>query len=531
MHSHVQQTACDASRELLERAESLRVEATQRLDPNRRSVLGQFLTPVAIARFMASLFKARFDDIGLLDAGAGVGSLFAAFVGEMCSRLHRPKTLSVIAYEIDPLFTDSLKSTLKECRRVCRESGIDFSGEAVQEDFIRAGVEMLGSRLFVSHLRRFNCAILNPPYHKINSDSPTRRLLSSIGIETSNLYTAFLAIVVKLLEPGGELVAITPRSFCNGPYFKPFRKGFLADMSIKRIHVFASRERAFQDDEVLQENVILHAVKEQKRTSVLISSSVGPDDPEMVVQKVDYLQVVKPADAESFIHIVTNDYGAEVARKMNAFSATLEDLGLCVSTGRVVDFRARDYLRPMPDGRSVPLIYACHFEGGFVSWPKPQGRKPNAIVRAPETEFLLIPSEIHVLVKRFSAKEERRRIVAAVYDPSRLSTDVVGFENHLNYFHRNGKGLPKDLATGLAVYLNSALVDAYFRQFNGHTQVNATDLRSLKYPSLPQLEAMGSKVGDTFPGQEEIDAIFERETRAAEPNPSQSKVVKGKEAN
>ena len=531
MQSHVQQTACDASRELLERAESLRVEATQRLDPNRRSVLGQFLTPAAIARFMASLFSGRFDTIRLLDAGAGVGSLFAAFVEEMCLRSHHPKTLSVTAYEIEPVFTDYLKSTLKECRRVCRESGIDFSGEALQEDFIRGGVEMLGSRLFLSHPPRFNCAILNPPYHKINSDSPTRRLLSSIGIETSNLYTAFLAIVVRLLAAGGELVAITPRSFCNGPYFKPFRKSFLADMSIKRIHVFASRERAFRDDEVLQENVILHAVKEQKRTSVFVSSSVGPDDPEMLVQKVDYLQVVKPADAESFIHIVTSDYGAEVARKMNAFSATLEDLGLCVSTGRVVDFRARDYLRPMPDERSVPLVHACHFEGGFVSWPKPKGRKPNAIMRAPETEFLLIPSEIYVLVKRFSAKEERRRIVAAICDPLRLSTDVVGFENHLNYFHRHGKGLSKDLAKGLAVYLNSTLVDAYFRQFNGHTQVNATDLRSLKYPTLSQLEAMGCQVGDTFPGQEEIDEIIERETQGATAKASQRKVLKGKDPN
>lgn len=51
------------------------------------------------------------------------------------------------------------------------------------------------------------------------------------------------------------------------------------------------------------------------------------------------------------------------------------------------------------------------------------------------------------------------------------------------------------------------MVDEYFRQFSGHTQVNATDLRNLKYPSLSQLMAMGEKIGDEFPEQDEIDQV------------------------
>jgi adenine-specific DNA-methyltransferase len=41
----------------------------------------------------------------------------------------------------------------------------------------------------------------------------------------------------------------------------------------------------------------------------------------------------------------------------------------------------------------------------------------------------------------------------------------------------------------LAAFLNSTVLDVYFRQFNGHTQVNATDLRNLRYPSRSQLES------------------------------------------
>jgi adenine-specific DNA-methyltransferase len=114
-----------------------------------------------------------------------------------------------------------------------------------------------------------------------------------------------------------------------------------------------------------------------------------------------------------------------------------------------------------------------------------------------------------VLTKRFTAKEERRRIVACIYDSERFDADRVGFENHLNYFHANGTGLQRDLATGLSVFLNSSAVDQFFRQFSGHTQVNATDLRNLHYPSIEQLVALGTRVGRTVHDQGEIDRLVD----------------------
>jgi adenine-specific DNA-methyltransferase len=68
-----------------------------------------------------------------------------------------------------------------------------------------------------------------------------------------------------------------------------------------------------------------------------------------------------------------------------------------------------------------------------------------------------------------------------------------------------------DLARGLVAYLNSTFVDTYFRQFNGHTQVNATDLRNLKYPPQASLEAFGSSIRYGFPPQVELDGLVERE--------------------
>jgi adenine-specific DNA-methyltransferase len=228
-----------------------------------------------------------------------------------------------------------------------------------------------------------------------------------------NLYTAFLGIVIMLLEPGGELVAITPRSFCNGPYYKPFRKLFLGNMALQRIHVFESRRHAFKDDDVLQENIIFHAIKGAKQGSVSLSSSSGLDFfTNMTIRKVDYGQLVNPEDAEAFIHIPTTELDQRVIDRIKVFNHTLKDLDMNVCTGPVVDFRVREHIRARPESSTIPLIYPTHFEKNFIAWPKLDGRKPNAIINSDSSRKWLMPNGYYTVVRRFSSKEEKRRVVA-----------------------------------------------------------------------------------------------------------------------
>jgi adenine-specific DNA-methyltransferase len=159
----------------------------------------------------------------------------------------------------------------------------------------------------------------------------------------------------------------------------------------------------------------------------------------------------------------------------------------------------------------VPLVYPLHIRNGFVQWPPTQTRKANAIEVCRETESLFVPTGTDVLVRRFGAKEERRRIAASLHAPERLpSFPCVDFENHLNYFHAHGRPLDPGLARGLAAFLNTSAVNKCFRQFSGHTQVNATDLRRLRYPSQRMLRAIGQEIGDTIVSGDELDAIVKR---------------------
>ncbi len=498
--------------ESLSRLDNIRKSFNSATSRTDRSHIGQFLTPSAIADFMSSMFEIGTKEVRILDPGAGAGALFAASVETLILRENRPLSIEIVAYETDETILPHLKETLKRCESLCKSSGISFHGSIRVEDFVSSAIAESEESLFVNPGKRFTHAILNPPYKKINCRAAMSSMLHSNGVEVSNLYAAFVWLTMRLLEPGGQMVAITPRSFCNGPYFKKFRVEFLSRMSFRRIHVFASRKKAFGDDDVLQENVIYHAVRETRKTEfVTISSSEGIDFHDARTLSVPYSHVVNTGDKDAFVRVGVDDADFDVTKRMKCFVSSLGKLNLNVSTGLTVDFRLREHLRQLPGQGTVPLIYPCHFEHGFIKWPLESGKKPNAIVSSSETSNLFVEAGYFVLTKRFSSKEQKRRVMAAVYDPSRIEAPFVSFENHLNYFHIKGKGLPIDLAKGLALYLNSTVVDQYFRLFSGHTQVNAMDLRKMPYPSYEQLLRLGTHVSEQIPEQETVDQIIEKE--------------------
>ena len=457
-------------------------QATAKLDQSRRGELGQFLTPSKLASFMASLFLPNHGEVHLLEAGAGVGSLIAAFL----DKAEIQNEVGITAYEIDPILLPYLSNIIRAYTDRFRAEGRNIQSCILGDDFILAG-----SKLVIAGHRPYTHAILNPPYKKINSKSQHRKILSAIGQEHVNLYTAFISLALAQLKQGGQLVAIVPRSFCNGLYYKPFRNYILGKASLNRLHLFASRTKAFEEDDVLQENIILHLTRGAEQADVIISQSSDHSLLDMKEEAFAFDKILKPNDPERFIYVPHLEAGLGLADSSKAHF-TLKDLGLEVSTGPIVDFRVKEFLRKNPEQGSVPLLYPMHFNCKEMDWPK-QGRKPNSIMVNAETEKSLWPSGFYTAVKRFSSKEEKQRIVARVINPNQIDATSIGLENHLNIFHSKKHGIDGLLAYGLAAYLNCTIVDQYFRSFNGHTQVNATDLKRLRYPSRASLIQLGAE--------------------------------------
>lgn len=319
--------------ELADGLATRRKAATSGLSDEHRSRFGQFFTHESVARFMASLIDdGGTNPVSILDPGAGIGSLSTAALTRLVDRG------SVTAYEIEQGFHSELRRTL----------GAHGSGHRIEaRDFVGHAVELTAT----GRSPGFDLAILNPPYKKISTDSVYRTLVRKIGVETSNLYACFLACAVSLCRPGAQVIAIVPRSFMNGPYFKPFRYWLLDRVAVTHIHVFGSRNQAFADDDVLQENVVLRFLVKQPQGTVDVSESEGTIFSNITHRIVPFSEVVTPEDEEKFIHVPSlgSPDTAGLPGQM------LRELGLDVRTGPVVDFRLKDHLRQDPG----PEAYRC----------------------------------------------------------------------------------------------------------------------------------------------------------------------------
>ncbi len=472
---------------MIPEAKQSKLTLSETTDPMRKSQLGQFFTPVTIARFMADLFTQKANaQCRLLDAGAGIGSLSVAFLDRWVSGGFDFGSIEIDIFELDDLLYFHLTQSLEKY-----EKHPELSVNVRIVDFIHIAADWLSGSLFAEVLPRYTHAILNPPYKKIRSDSEHRMALRRAGIETVNLYSAFVALAVSLLDDRGQLVAIIPRSFCNGPYYRPFRDFVLQRAAIQHMHLFESRSKAFKGDDVLQENIIIRLERGAHQGPVMVSTSADDTFANLVTHEYPFERIIFPDDSERFIHVPTSPEKG-IIELSPAIRYSLTDLGIKVSTGPVIDFRVREHLRDMPEAGAVPLLYPCHFSTSGTTWPIPDMKKPNAIQCNKDTEKWLYPNGFYCVVRRFSSKEEKRRVVASVVTPAVFTNYLMlGFENHLNVFHWNKHGLSEALTRGLAMFLNTTAVDEYFRRFNGHTQVNATDLKTIKYPNRDTLIELG----------------------------------------
>ncbi|VEI17152.1 N5-glutamine S-adenosyl-L-methionine-dependent methyltransferase [Actinomyces viscosus] len=410
----------------------------------------------------------------VLDPGAGSGVLSAALIERV--RRDRPDLqVSLTAVETDRHLWSALSETLSDCET---ETGVVTA--LVKGDFVDWALRTD---------ERFDLVIQNPPYRKIRSGSTLDTDLRSAGVVVPNIYAGFMALGALVLSAGGQQVSITPRSWMNGTYFRQFRRTLLASFGIDGIHTFQSRSEVFGDLGVLQETIIVAVTQGGQVPIVRLSSSVDHRD-KPVTREVPASQVV----TDDFVFVPASHEDAEAVEWMRRAHYTLADLGLAVSTGRVVDFRLREYLRHQPDDDVVPMVYPANIVKNMVLHPRLSVKKPQWFrAMEPLRAKVLVPAGAYVLVKRFSAKEEKRRIVSAVWSDD---AHQPAFDNKLNYIHCMGRGLDEDLALGLSAWLNCKPVDDFFRVFSGHTQVNAGDLRQMKFPSLEQLRLLGRSTLD-----------------------------------
>jgi len=462
----------------------------QRIDKSERKKIGQFFTPALIAQFMGNQVKSVEETVWILDAGAGSGILTAALL-DMIAGLPHVKTINVDLYEnnesILPLLNDNMNKLKAEIENI----GKNLTFTICNNNFILDN-ELVWSGL-VQNPKKYDIVISNPPYKKINKDSPEASVMGSIVYGQPNLYFLFMAMGVQLLKDNGQIIYIVPRSFTSGYYFTAFRRWFFDKVKISNLHLFISRDSIFSCDSILQETIILAAVKTDIQPET-ITITESEDAGSILLKKeftIPYSSCVK-SDINNFMFIPTSEEDIKILDFINQWHYTLSDIGFIMKTGLVVDFRETEWLRSSPDDDTVPLFWAYNLDKGGMDFPVTVDDKPQFLLKAMQTRRLMMQNKNYIFIKRFTSKEEKKRLQCSLYfSDDFIEFDYISTENHMNFLTKKSGQISKEEMFGLYVILNSSYMDRYFRLLNGSTQVNANEINSIPFPSLNDIISIG----------------------------------------
>ena len=475
------------------------MEYIENMPKAQRKKYGQFFTSKETASFMASLFDIPEDitDISILDPGAGSGILSVALIERLLG-IHSIEKIELVCYENDLSILKLLQSNIDW---ICSQSTKEIRCKILSDNYILSQMtdynNMLGAN---PSSKKFDFVIGNPPYIKIPKDAHEALAMPDVCHGAPNLYFLFASMSMFNLKENGEMVYIIPRSWTSGAYFKQFRKKFLQEGALEHIHLFVSRDKVFEKENVLQETIIIKAKKTVQKPDMLTITTTksNADFSAKTTFKAPYTTVVNGKD--SYVYLVTNADEIEVLNKVNQWKDTLPDMGLKMKTGLTVDFRNREALRNLREADAVPIFYAQHIQNGRVVFPV--GKEYEYIVT--KQNSLLQQNTNYLFVKRFTAKEERRRLQCGIY-LSRKHPEYakISTQNKINFICGLSE-LSECIVYGLYVLFNSTLYDCYYRILNGSTQVNSTEINSMPIPPLKAIEAMGKELIRTRDMSEEV---------------------------
>ena len=452
-----------------------------------RSALGAFYTPPAlVARLLDQATAAGVDwsSCRVIDPACGGGAFLAPVADRMLKespetevpRLRTSLAERLRGLEIDPVaawmaqvFLEA--TTLPLCRAV---------GERLPR---LVGVADSVARTDV--VPEYDLVIGNPPYGRTALPDSLRACYARVLYGHANLYGVFTDVALRLVRAGGVVAYVTPTSFLAGHYHKNLRMTITREAPPVSIDFVSSRTGVF--DGVLQETLLAVYRKGIQRRPASVSFLTYLDENSLSAVATGVFAVPGASDAPWLVPR-TADQGALVVA-MTRMKSRLADWGYSVSTGPLVWNRHKPQLRARKSVGCRPLVWAeaITADGRFLFRASRRNHAPYFALRGRQDDWLVI-REPCVLLQRTTAKEQRRRLVAArLPDSFVIRHGGVVVENHINMLRRRADAAAID-ADVLTAFLNSEAADTAFRCISGSVAVSAYELESLP---LPRADALG----------------------------------------
>ena len=468
-----------------------------------RGKLGAFYTPPALA---ARLFD-QAEEAGLdwtrariLDPAAGG----AVFLVEAIARIRaalgpcEPKfLLSQIATRLCGIELDPRAARVGQ-----RAIELALSDVAAKAGRVCPQLIVAADSLEAEASPEFDLVIGNPPYGRTSLSEDRRDRFRRSLYGHANLYGLFTDLALQWTRPGGIVAFLTPTSVLSGQYFRALRALLAEEAPPVTIDFVHARRGVFED--VQQETMLavyrkggaagraqIHYLYVESATNVRIVRNGTVALPEW--RSGPWLAPREPAHSRLIANAA-------------AMPNRLADLGYRVATGPLVWNRFKSQLRDRPGpGRTHPLIWAEAVTTGGKFHFRAEKKNHSLFFALEAGDDWLLVRDAAVLVQRTTAKEQRRRLIAAELPAAFVEIHGgVLVENHLNMIVPTAN--PKVPAAVLARLLNSDILDQLFRCMSGSVAVSAFELEALPMPPAKALAALAPLLGGAAPEKTIEDA-------------------------
>lgn len=482
-----------------EYADRLGICYSMQVSQKHKKENGQFFTPIPIANLMASMSNANKSNLKILDPGCGTGILTCSLIENLIESNSKVKSIELVVYETDQDLVPLTNNVLSYLKIWLKFHGILMSYSLLELDFVLENAEVLESNSLSKKIT-YDVIISNPPYFKLSKNDERSIVAKKLVSGQPNIYSFFMGIASKLLEDDGELIFITPRSFASGNYFRSFRELFFNTVQIDKIHLFNSRKDIFNRDSVLQETVVIKAVKAEinSEKAVIVSSSMSASDiGNSLIRILNSSDLVDIHSREKILYLPTNDVEENVLNLVKAWDNNLANYDISISTGPVVAYRSKDFILENNTDEFtdlVPLFWLNNVTKMNLEFPIKLKDKGQYIKVVTCSQSILLQNKDYIFLRRFSTKDDNSRLIAAPYFSADNEFDFIGVENKVNYIYRKKGDLERNEVIGLCGLLNSKLFDIYFQTFNGNVNVSATELREMKFPPLDVILEIGNRL-------------------------------------